>query len=126
MLNLNVEPPFNVVDGQSVGDCHLVKLRLSEGRSGFGFTFETGRVVMFDGSVHHADGVLLDFGTDFRIAVALDEIAILDAVDRAQPGDLIALGKDELYLVTKGLSLDGESAYVNLQKGTAHLVVNGA
>jgi hypothetical protein len=125
MLNLNLEPAFTVVDGKSVDDCHLVKLKISDGRFAFGFTFEAGRIVLFDGSVLHADGALLDFGTDFRIEVGLDELALLDAIDRAQPGELIALRKDELYLVTKPLRPDADPSYVNLQKGTAHAVING-
>jgi hypothetical protein len=126
MLNLDLEPAFNVVDGKSIGNCHLVKLKTSAGRSAFGFTFEAHRVVLFDGSVHHSEGALLDFGTDFRIEVGLPELAVLEPADRARPGELVALGKDDLYLVTKPLQPETDPSYVNLQKGTAHVTVHGA
>ena len=126
MLNLNLEPAFTIVDGKSVGDCHLVKLEVPGGFFAFGFTFEANRVVLFDGSVYHVDGTLLDFGTDFRIAVGLAELVLLESTARAEPGDLIALRKDDFYLVTKPLQQGAEPSFVNLQKGTAHMFVNGA
>jgi hypothetical protein len=126
MLNLNLEPPFRVVDRKAIGDCHLVKLATSAGRPAFGFTFEADRVVLFDGSVHQSTGALLDFGTDFRIEVGLAELTVLQPTDPARPGELVAVGMDEVYLVTKPLQHDADPCYVNLQKGTAHASVHGA